>query len=244
VSPCGAILARTLHHATFLKGLTLRIVVVEDNISVAKGICYHLQDAGHAVDMLHDGAEADMFLRDDGADMIVLDVNLPGKDGLSILRDLRERGDQRPVLMLTAQAETTDKVAGLDAGADDYLIKPFEMVEFSARIRALSRRVTNQTTAQRAIGPLLFDLTARMVAGPDGPLNIPRREIAVFERLLMAEGRLVNKQALLDSLYGTGADVDEPVVEVYISRLRKRLLLHGVSITVKRGMGYQMQALL
>ena len=91
----------------------MRIVVVEDNISVAKGICYHLQDAGHAVDMLHDGAQADAFLRGDGADMIVLDINLPGKDGLSILRGLRARGDQRPVLMLTARAETTDKAAGL-----------------------------------------------------------------------------------------------------------------------------------
>ena len=220
----------------------MRIVVVEDNISVAKGICYYLQDAGHAVDMLHDGAQADAFLRDDGADMIVLDINLPGKDGLSILRDLRERGDPRPVLMLTAQAEITDKVAGLDAGADDYLIKPFEMVEFSARIRALLRRVTDQTGAHRAIGPLLFDLTARMVSGPDGPLNIPRREVAVFERLLMADGRLVTKQALLDSLYGTGADVDEPVVEVYVSRLRKRLNPYNVQITVKRGLGYQMQA--
>ncbi|MFT5631508.1 MAG: two-component system OmpR family response regulator [Yoonia sp.] len=220
----------------------LRIVVVEDNISVAKGICYYLQDAGHAVDMLYDGAQADAFLRDDGADMIVLDINLPGKDGLSILRALRERGDHRPVLMLTAQAETTDKVAGLDAGADDYLIKPFEMLEFSARIRALSRRVPDKPTAQRAIGPLQFDLTSRMVSGPDGPLDIPRREVALFERLLMAEGRLVSKQGLLDSLYGTGADVDEPVVEVYVSRLRKRLSPYGVHITVKRSMGYLMQA--
>lgn len=219
----------------------MRIVVIEDNISVAKGICYHLQDAGHAVDMLHDGAQADVFLRDDGADMIVLDINLPGKDGLSILRDLRDRGDQRPVLMLTAQAETADKIAGLDAGADDYLVKPFEMAEFSARIRALSRRVADKTTANRAIGSLQFDLTSRMVNSPDGPLDIPRREVAVFERLLMAEGRLVSKQGLLDSLYGTGADMDEPVVEVYVSRLRKRLLPHGIAITVKRGMGYQMQ---
>lgn len=220
----------------------MRIVVVEDNISVAKGICYHLQDAGHAVDMLHDGAQADVFLRDDGADMIVLDINLPGKDGLSILRGLRDRGDNRPVLMLTAQSETTDKVAGLDAGADDYLGKPFEMQEFSARIRALSRRVTEKTTVHRTIGPLRFDLTSRMIQAPDGPLDIPRREIALFERLLLAEGRLVSKQGLLDSLYGTGADMDEPVVEVYVSRLRKRLDAYGISITVKRGMGYMMQA--
>ncbi|MEN9012679.1 MAG: response regulator transcription factor [Yoonia sp.] len=220
----------------------MRIVVIEDNISVAKGICYHLQDAGHAVDMVHDGVQADGFLRDDGADMIVLDINLPGMDGLSILRAMRDRGDQRPVLMLTAQADTCDKVEGLDAGADDYLAKPFEMAEFGARIRALSRRVTDQSTPHRNVGRLYFDVAARMVSSPDGPVEIPRREVAVFERLLMAEGRIVSKQGLLDSLYGTGADMDESVVEVYVSRLRKRLQPYGIAITVKRGMGYQMQA--
>lgn len=211
-------------------------------MAVAKGISYALQDAGHAVDMLHDGLEADAFLQGDDADICVLDINLPGKDGLSILRDMRARGDARPVLLLTAQDQTADKVAGLDAGADDYLSKPFEMQEFGARIRALSRRVGDQPTSQRSIGPLHFDVAARMIAGPDGPLDIPRREIALFEKLLTANGRLVSKQALLDSLYGTGADVDEPVVEVYVSRLRKRLQPYKVQITVKRGLGYMMQA--
>lgn len=116
------------------------------------------------------------------------------------------------------------------------------MAEFGARIRALSRRVTERPAQTRVIGNVTFDLTARMLAAPDGPLNIPRREVALFERLLLAEGRIVSKQLLLDSLYGTGADVDEPVVEVYVSRLRKRLQPHGVQITVKRGLGYIMQA--
>lgn len=220
----------------------MRIVVVEDNLSIAKGIRYHLEDAGHAVDLLHDGDEAAAFLRDDDADIIVLDINLPGKDGLEILRDMRDRGDMRPVLLLTARAELGDKIVGLDAGADDYLIKPFEMAEFAARIRALSRRVTERLTASRRIGQLTFDLTSRMISGPDGPLDIPRREIALFESLLRADGRLVSKQLLLDALYGTGADVDEPVVEVYVSRLRKRLNPFGIQITVKRGLGYMMQA--
>jgi two-component system OmpR family response regulator len=219
----------------------MRIVVIEDNLSVAKGISYSLQDAGHGVDVIHDGSEADLFLRDDGADLVVLDINLPGKSGLDILRDMRDRGDGRPVLLLTARAELGDKVAGLDAGADDYLPKPFEMQEFNARIRALSRRVTDRLKNEQQIGVLSYDQTARMITGPDGPLDIPRREVALFERLLQAEGRLVSKQALLDSLYGTGADVDEPVVEVYVSRLRKRLSPHDVRITVKRGLGYMMQ---
>lgn len=218
----------------------MHIVVVEDNLSVAKGISYNLQDAGHGVDLIHHGDEAEAFLRDDGADIVVLDINLPGKSGLEILQAMRGRGDMRPVLMLTARAELDDKIAGLDAGADDYLSKPFEMQEFNARIRALSRRVTDTPKPARQIGSLHFDTGARMISGPDGPLDIPRREIALFERLLQAEGRLVSKQALLDSLYGTGADVDEPVVEVYVSRLRKRVQNHGVKITVKRGLGYMM----
>jgi two-component system OmpR family response regulator len=219
----------------------MRIVVVEDNVSVAKGIRYNLQDAGHGVDVIHDGDEAEQFLRDDGADIVVLDINLPGKSGLDVLRAMRGRGDARPVLLLSARAELGDKIAGLDAGADDYLSKPFEMQEFSARIRALSRRVTDSPKSGRVIGTLRFDQSARMISATSGALDIPRREIALFERLLLAEGRLVSKQALLDSLYGTGADVDEPVVEVYVSRLRKRLAPHGVQITVKRGLGYMMK---
>lgn len=220
----------------------MRIVVVEDNLSVAKGISYHLQDAGHGVDLVHDGDEAEVFLRDDGADIVVLDINLPGQSGLDILRAMRGRGDMRPVLLLTARAELEDKVAGLDAGADDYLSKPFEMQEFNARIRALSRRVIDAPKSEWAIGTLRFDQSARMISGIDGALDIPRREVALFERLLHAKGRLVSKQALLDGLYGTGSDVDEPVVEVYVSRLRKRLAPHGVQITVKRGLGYVMQS--
>ncbi|CTQ49433.1 response regulator transcription factor [Jannaschia donghaensis] len=220
----------------------MRVVVIEDNLSVAKGIAYNLQDAGHAIDLIQDGDEADAYLRSDDSDLIVLDINLPGKDGLEILRGMRARGDMRPVLLLTARAETNDKVRGLDAGADDYLSKPFEMQEFAARIRALSRRVTDTPKVQTRIGSLVFDIGARMITAPGGPLAIPRREIAVFERLLQASGRLVSKQVLLDSLYGTGADVDEPVVEVYVSRLRKRLAPFGVSIIVSRGLGYMMQA--
>lgn len=220
----------------------MRIIVVEDNLAVAKGLKYYLEDAGHAVDLLHDGAEADVFLRDDGADIIVLDINLPTMDGLTVLRQMRQRDDRRPVLMLTAQSELQDKVAGLDAGADDYLSKPFEMEEFGARIRALTRRVTEHARQILRIGPLAFDRSTRSISGPEGFMSIPRREVAVFERLLLADGRIVSKQVLLDSLYGTGADVDEPVVEVYVSRLRKRLQQFNVSITVKRGLGYSMQA--
>lgn len=216
----------------------MRIVIVEDNISVAKGVAYRLRDEGHAVDLLHDGAEADAFLRGDQADLIILDIKLPGMTGIEVLSALRARGDQRPVLMLTAQSDTGDRIQGLDCGADDYLVKPFEMEELIARIRALSRRSVRADRVEPCIGPLKFDVTARMILGPDGPMNVPRREVSLFETLLAANGRTVSKQALLDHLYGTGADVDEPVVEVYVSRLRKRLKPYGVEIRVQRGLGY------
>lgn len=219
----------------------MRIIIVEDNVSVAKGIAYRLRDEGHAVDMIHDGAQADEFLRDDGGDVIVLDINLPGMDGIEVLTNLRARGDMRPVLLLTARSETEDKIRGLDAGADDYLTKPFDLDEFSARIRALTRRGQAPETLQMGIGALKFDAVAREIIGPDGPINVPRREVALFETLLAAQGRNVSKQLLLDNLYGTGADVDEPVVEVYVSRLRKRLRQHGIEIRVQRGLGYSMQ---
>lgn len=218
----------------------MRVVIVEDNISVAKGIAYRLQDEGHAVDLLHDGSEADLFLRSDGGDLVILDIKLPGISGLELLAAMRARGDRRPVLMLTAQSEISDKVSGLDAGADDYLAKPFEMEELSARIRALSRRPQALDPTALQIGPLTFDPEARAIWGPQGDLSVPRREVALFETLLLANGRFVSKQALLDSLYGTGSDVEESVVEVYVSRLRKRLKNFGVEITMRRGIGYAM----
>lgn len=219
----------------------MRITLVEDNVGLAKGIAYRLQDAGHAVDTLHDGQEASSFLREDTSDLIILDINLPGIDGLSLLKTLRARGDERPVILLTARAETEDRVIGLDAGADDYLIKPFEMAELEARVRALTRRRSVPQRQLHEIGALSFDAAARQLSVGDVPLDVPRRELSVFECLLAAEGRLVSKGALLDYAYGVGADVDEKVVEVYVSRLRARLRPYQITIKSQRGLGYQLR---
>lgn len=219
----------------------MRITLVEDNIGLSKGIAYRLQDAGHAVDVLHDGAEASQFLATDTSDLIILDINLPGKDGLELLRELRTRDDPRPVVLLTARADIKDRVIGLDAGADDYLIKPFEMDELEARVRALSRRRVEKSRQVRNIGPLQFDVAARQLAADGVALDIPRRELSIFECLILADGRRITKSALLDHVYGTGADVEERVIEVYVSRLRSRLKPHGVEINSARGLGYQLQ---
>ena len=220
----------------------MRITVVEDNISLAKGISYSLEDAGHAVDLLHDGNEADAFLKTDHSDLIILDINLPGTDGLAVLKNLRKRDDPRPVILLTARAEIEDRIVGLDAGADDYLIKPFEMAELNARVRALSRRRPVPDRQLLTIGQLKFDATSRQLFADDDPIEMPRRELAVLECLLSADGRLVSKTALLDYAYGVGADVDEKVVEVYVSRIRRRLKPYGVTIKSQRGLGYQILA--
>ncbi len=219
----------------------MRITVIEDNESVAKGIAYVLRDAGHGVDLLHDGAEADVFLQRETSDLIVLDINLPGMDGIALLKAMRRRDDQRPVILLTANSETDDRVRGLDAGADDYLVKPFDMAELEARIRALTRRQPSREKAVQSLGGLLWDQTARTLMADGAPLDLPRRELALFEALANAIGRSITKSVLLDHLYGTGSDVEESVVEVYVSRLRKRLKPYGVSIRVRRGLGYEME---
>lgn len=219
----------------------MRITVIEDNESVAKGIAYVLRDAGHAVDLLHDGAQAETFLEGDQSDLIVLDINLPGLDGISLLKSIRRRGDLRPVILLTARSETEDRVLGLDAGADDYLVKPFDMAELEARIRALTRRQHPRETTLKPLGSLHWEPAARTLSFEGVVLDIPRRELALFEALSNALGRTLTKSALLDQLYGVGSDVEESVVEVYVSRLRKRLKPYGVSIKVKRGLGYEME---
>ncbi|MEX0317589.1 MAG: response regulator transcription factor [Ruegeria sp.] len=219
----------------------MRIVIVEDNEALANAIAYRLRDRGHAADVLLDGQEAEAFLAREGADLVVLDINLPGRSGFEILRAMRERQDGAPVILLTARSETSDRVAGLDMGADDYLVKPFEMDELEARIRALSRRKSLDYGAVERIGGLEFDRNMREVSAEGVALDVPRRELAVLECLLDRRGRIVSKAQLTDHVYGVGADVDDTAVEPHVSRLRKRLAPHGIAIKTARGLGYMLE---
>lgn len=218
----------------------MRIALIEDNVDLARGIAHSLGDAGHAVDHLTDGVEADAFLEREGADLVVLDINLPGQSGLDVLRTLRARQDLTPVLLLTARTDTADRVAGLDAGADDYLVKPFAMEELLARLRALFRRRWTEASDVQTLGPLSFDPATRQISAKDVHIDLPRKELAAFECLLARRGRLTPKSTLVTQLYGTGADVDDSVVEVHISRLRKRLRAFGIEIKTARGLGYML----
>lgn len=219
----------------------MRIVIVEDNEPLANAIAYRLRDRGHAADVLTDGDAADQYLAQEGADLIVLDINLPGRSGLDILKSLRNRGDGVPIILLTARAETSDRVSGLDMGADDYLVKPFEMDELEARIRALSRRKQLDYGARETIGELEFDRAARHVSVNGEVLDVPRREMAVLECLLERRGRIVPKSQLTDYVYGIGADVEASAVEPHVSRLRKRLQNLGIRIKTARGLGYLLE---
>ena len=218
----------------------MRVVVVEDNPSLRKGISYRLRDEGYSVDLLEDGITAADFLRQEDCDVVVLDINLPGQTGLEVLREMRAQGDQRVVILLTARADTRDRVVGLDSGADDYLVKPFEMDELVARIRALARRRDRVQRKALQLGSVTLELAPPQAIGANGPIDIPRRELSIFVALAEANGAPVSKEHLLDHAYGVGSATDDKVVEVYVSRLRKRLAAHRLGIRVQRGIGYSL----
>ncbi|MCC5959047.1 MAG: response regulator transcription factor [Rhodobacteraceae bacterium] len=219
----------------------MRIVLIEDNTILARALIQSLQDAGHAVDWLDSGLEADCFLAQNGADLAVVDVNLPGLSGLDIARQLRARGQGFPVLMLTAQGQVSDRVAGLDAGADDYLVKPFEMAELHARIRALSRRPQESRAETEVFGAITYNRACRSLHGLEGVLTLSRRELALFEAFADNSGRVLSKDQLGERIYGTGSDIDANAVELLVSRLRRKLDGHGLTIRTLRGLGYLMQ---
>lgn len=219
----------------------MRIVLIEDNAILARALIQALQEAGHAVDWLDDGQDGDSFLAQTGADLVVLDVNLPTLGGLDILRRLRARGDAYPVLMLTAQGQVQDRVAGLDAGADDYLVKPFEIAELHARLRALARRPSDARRDVERIGAVCFDRAARSLSSQDGVIALSRRELALFEAFADSPGRVLSKEQLGERIYGVGADIDANAIELLVSRLRRKLDGHGLTIRTLRGLGYLVQ---
>ena len=220
----------------------MRIALIEDNAVLADAIARVLSDHGHSVDCFVDGVSADHHLQHEGCDLAIIDINLPELSGLDLLRRMRQRREAAPVLLLTARTDTADRVSGLDAGADDYLVKPFAMAELMARVRALMRRRPDLAAAKEWLGPLEFDRSARRLYGPAGEIVLPRKELALFECLVDRRGRIVSPEDILDHIYGVGSDSEAGVVQTYVSRLRKRLDPYGVAIRTARGLGYLLDA--
>ena len=219
----------------------MRLLIIEDNQALATALLHRFSDDGHAVTVVHDGYEGLQFFLQEEFDLCILDVNLPGMSGFEILADAKSKKIDTPVLMLTARNTTADRVVGLDSGADDYLIKPFEMEELEARVRALLRRQPTKVASITDVGKLQLRHDGRVVLVDGHDLRLPRKEFAVFECLSSRMGQLVKKTTLLEHVYGIGTDASDTAIEVLVSRLRKKITPYGVEIKMARGLGYYLK---
>jgi two-component system, OmpR family, response regulator len=218
----------------------MRIALIEDNVALADAVRHSLEADGLSVDMIADGAEGDAFLATAGADVVILDLTLPGLDGLEVLRRLRARGSSVPVLILTALGKTSERVAGLRAGADDYLVKPFAMEELVARVQALGRRRPDLPATIERIGRLSYSAETRQLHLNDTEIDLPRRERALFEVLLVERGRILSREQIAERLYGTGSEIEPNAIEILVSRLRRKIEGSGAQIRTARGLGYML----
>jgi two-component system OmpR family response regulator len=219
----------------------MRILVAEDDAILADGVTRTLRQSGYAVDWVKNGTEADSALDTDDFDLLILDIGLPKKSGLDVLKRLRARDSRLPVLILTALDGVNDRVRGLDAGADDYLAKPFELAELEARVRALTRRGMAGSPTLLRHGPLTYDQFGRVARLNGEALELSAREISLLEIFLQRAGRLVSKDQLVSHLCEWGEEVSPNAIEVYVHRLRKKLEPGGVRIVTVRGLGYSLE---
>lgn len=217
----------------------MRILLAEDTVDVGEAVAARLQRMGHAVDWQKTGTDAEAALAVQDYDLVVLDVMLPGKDGIAVLGGLRARGLTTPVLMLTARSRIDDRVNALDFGADDYLTKPFDFREFEARVRALLRRRGGTAVNQLQLGDVAFDQASRAVTVAGQPCELTRRETALLEVFMLRPKKLFTKAELMEQLFGFDQEAGENAIELYVGRLRRKLGSSRLEIRTLRGMGYQ-----
>lgn len=214
----------------------MRLLLVEDDEIIGNGVQAGLDQAGYAVDWVKDGQAAELFLKTQEYDLVILDLALPKKSGLEVLRELRSRGGDTPVLILTARDAAPDKVRGLDSGADDYLVKPFDLDELGARIRALTRRRSGRSESVIRHRDIVMDPASFTLSRDGETVELSPKEFALLRALLENRGRVLSRQRLEESLYSWKDEVDSNAVEVHIHHLRKKL---GANlIRTIRGVGY------
>jgi len=216
----------------------MRILIVEDEPTLGRQLKSTLEQTGYAVDLSTDGEDGHFMGSTEDYDAVILDLGLPEIDGLTVLGMWRREGRRFPVLVLTARDSWSDKVAGLDAGADDYLAKPFQVEELEARIRVQLRRVNDRTAPLVACGDLVFDTNTRLFSLAGETLALTPREHAVLEQLMVKAGRTVSKAALSAAIYDFETDADPSAIEIYVHRVRKKLEGSRVQIATLRGLGY------
>ncbi len=214
----------------------MRILLVEDDHALGEGIRTALKPERYTVDWLLDGASALHALTHESFDLAILDLGLPRLDGLELLKRLRAAGNPVPVLVLTARDATSDRIAGLDAGADDYLVKPFDVAELKARLRALLRRSFNRPEPTLEYRGILLDPVNQQVSYQGAPVSLPRKEFVLLHELLSQPGRVLTRDRLQQVLYGWDEDVESNALEVHIHHLRKKFFPE--LIRTVRGVGY------
>lgn len=220
----------------------MRLLVVEDDARLSDVLRRGLSEQGHVVDVASDGESGEQWASAAFYDAIVLDINLPKRDGLTVVRSLRTNGVRTPVLMLTSRDTTEDAIEGLDAGADDYLRKPFVFGELEARLRSVVRRISaHVVNAEIAVGEVKLDLASRLVTRGERRIELTARETAFLEYFMRNAGRLLTRPMIEDALFGRESDATSNVVEVYVSRLRAKLTAGGEAqmLHTVRGAGYR-----
>ena len=216
----------------------MRVLVVEDDPLLGDGIRAGLAQSGFATDWVRDGMAAQLALDSGLPDAVVLDLGLPRLAGLELLRRLRAAGNKTPVVIVTARDAVEDRIKGLDSGADDYVVKPFDLQELAARLRALIRRAAGEASPLVRIGEVELDPAARRVRFRDAPVELPAREFALLHALMLSAGRVLTREQLAERLYAWGEEVESNAIDVHVHHLRRKLAPQVIRTV--RGVGYVM----
>lgn len=218
----------------------MRLLLAEDERALSKALAAILERSNYSVDTVYDGEAALEYLAADNYDGVILDIMMPKKDGITVLKELRSQGSKIPVLILTAKSEVDDKVLGLDSGANDYLTKPFHSRELLARIRAMTRAQSSQTSSVLQMGNITLDQRTYELSSPTGSFRLANREFQILELLMQNPGNLISAERLMEKIWGYDSETEISVVWVYISYLRKKLSALGANIQIRatRNVGY------